>query len=115
MTAAHVDIHAKDRCVCIAISGEIDLANAADVEKNILAAISDRATGVSIDLTDLTYMDSAAVQILFRVAERTEDLQIPLKLVAPLDSNAHLVIVYSGLASLIQLRSDKGADQRLTD
>lgn len=107
MTAANVHIHTKDGCVHIAISCEIDLANAADVEEQIFAAVSNQATAMSIDLTDLAYMDSTALQILFRVAERVEDLQIPLELVAPPDSNARLMIVYSGLESLAQLRSDK--------
>ena len=110
MTAANVDIHTKDGCVRIAISGEIDLANAADVKDHILAAASNQATAMSIDLTDLTYMDSTGLQILFRVAERIEDLQIPLELIAPPDSNARLVIVYSGLESLAQLRSCKATE-----
>lgn len=107
MTAANVHIHTKDGCVHIAISGEIDLANATDLEEHILPTVSNQATAMSIDLTDLTYMDSTALQILFRLTERAEDLQIPLELVAPPDSNAHLIIVYSGLGSLAQLRSDK--------
>src|SRR5262249_39943489 len=110
MTAANVDIHTKDGCVRIVISGEIDLANAAGAREDILAAVSNQATAVSIDLTDLTYMDSTALQILFHVAERIEDLQIPLELVAPPDSNARLVIAYSGLESLAQLRSNKATE-----
>jgi anti-anti-sigma factor len=110
MTAANVHLHTKEGCVHIAISGEIDLANAADLEEHILPAVSNQATAMSIDLTDLTYMDSTALQILFRVAERAEDLQIPLDLVAPPDSNARLMIVYSGLESLARLRSHKATE-----
>lgn len=110
MTAANVHIHTKDGCVYMAISGEIDLANAADVEEHIFAAVGDQVTAMSIDLTDLTYMDSTALQILFRLAERVEALRIPLELVAPPDSNARLMIVYSGLESLVQLRSDISAE-----
>jgi anti-anti-sigma factor len=42
----------------IALSGEIDLANAATVEDKIREAVSHQPATVSVDLTDLTYLDS---------------------------------------------------------
>jgi anti-anti-sigma factor len=49
----------------IVLSGEIDLANAAAVEDELREAVSRQPATVSVDLTDLTYMDSARVRILF--------------------------------------------------
>ena len=56
---ARVEAPAEDGAMHIAVSGEIDLANAAAVEEQIREAISHQPKTVSVDLTDLTYMDSA--------------------------------------------------------
>jgi anti-anti-sigma factor len=65
MTDAKVEVSAEDRSMRISLSGEIDLANAAAVEDEIREAVSNQPAIVSVDLTDLTYMDSAGVKILF--------------------------------------------------
>ncbi len=88
----------------IALSGEIDLANAATVEDELRAAVSSQPTTVSVDLTDLTYMDSAGVRILFALASRLRALRIMLELVVPLDSPTRRLIELSGFESLAALQ-----------
>jgi anti-anti-sigma factor len=67
---ARVETRAEDGAMHIAVSGEIDLANAAAVEDQIREALSHSPETVSVDLTDLTYMDSAGIRILFTLASR---------------------------------------------
>ncbi len=88
----------------IALSGEINLANAATVEEEIRAAVSDQPTTVSVDLTHLTYVDSAGIRILFALASRLQALRIMLELVVPLDSPTRRLIELSGFESLAALR-----------
>jgi anti-anti-sigma factor len=64
MTMATVKTSAESGSIRIRLSGEIDLANVAAVEEEILAAVPDQPTAVSVDLTDLTYIDSAGIRIL---------------------------------------------------
>lgn len=85
MTTARVETNDEGGSMHIALSGEIDLANAATVEE-IRAAVSDQPTTVSVDLTHLTYVDSAGIRILFALASRLQALRIMLELVVPLDS-----------------------------
>jgi len=47
----------------VCLSGEIDLANAADIGKAIVSRISD-AGKVLIDLTTVSFLDSAGVRLL---------------------------------------------------
>jgi len=46
----------------IAVSGEVDLGNAAVIESELRAALAHRPRAVSVDLTDLTYLDSTGNQ-----------------------------------------------------
>ena len=104
MTAAKVETSAEDGSMHITLSGEIDLANAAAVEDEIRAAVSNQPTTVSVDLTDLTYMDSAGIRILFVLASRLQALRIVLELIVPLDSPTRRIVELSGFESLATLR-----------
>lgn len=104
MSAATVQTSAERGSIRIRLSGEVDLANVATVEEDILNSVSDQATAVSVDLTDLTYMDSAGINILFSLATRLQKLKITLQLIAPLDSLTRRLIELSGFESLATLR-----------
>ena len=104
MTAAKVETNAENGSMRITVSGEIDLANAAAVEEELRIAVSQQPSAVSVDLTDLDYMDSAGVRILFALASRLRALRIMLELVVPLDSPARRLVELSGFESLAALR-----------
>lgn len=101
---ARVKTHTEDGSMHIALSGEIDLANAAAVEDQIREAVSHQPQTVSIDLTDLTYLDSAGIKVLFTLASRLRPLRIILKLIVPLDSPTRRLIELSGFESLASLQ-----------
>ncbi|MDQ3904364.1 MAG: STAS domain-containing protein [Actinomycetota bacterium] len=104
MTSARVDSTVDGESTHIWVSGEIDLANAAAIEEQICAAISSHPTSVSVDLTELTYMDSAGMRILYRLASRLRALRIVLELIVPLDSPTRRLIELSGFESVAALR-----------
>jgi anti-anti-sigma factor len=104
MTTALVDVTVDDGNVRIAVSGEVDLANAAAVEDQIVAAITNQVATVSVDLGAVDYMDSAGMRILFSLASRLAGLQIGLEIVAPVGSPARRLVEVSGLAPLVALR-----------
>jgi anti-anti-sigma factor len=99
---ARVQTRTEDGSIHIAVSGEIDLANAAAVEDEIQEAVSHKPGAVSIDLTDLTYLDSTGIRILFTLASRLKP--IVLELIVPLDSPTRRLIEVSGFESLAALR-----------
>jgi anti-anti-sigma factor len=104
MTDARVEVSAEDRSMRIRLSGEIDLANAAAVEDEIREAVSNLPAVVSVDLSDLTYLDSAGVRILFTLASRLQALRIALELIVPVGSSTRRLIELSGFESLAALR-----------
>jgi anti-anti-sigma factor len=104
MTTAGVDSSAEDGSMCIRLSGEIDLANAATVEDQIRAALSSQPSAVSVDLTDLTYLDSAGMRVLYALASRLHALRIVLELIVPFDSPTRRLIELSGFESIATVR-----------
>lgn len=55
----------------VAASGDIDLANVADLS-DAMAKAANGSTALTVDLTEVNYCDSAAVRALFAVAATTE-------------------------------------------
>jgi anti-anti-sigma factor len=110
LPSRHFDDHresetsAEDGSMHIVVSGEIDLATAAVVEDEIRAAVSNQLATVSVDLTELSYMDSAGIRILFALASRLQALRIVLELIVPLDSPTRSLVELSGVESLAALR-----------
>jgi anti-anti-sigma factor len=57
-----------DGVAVVVLAGELDLTNAAEVERRLEQAATDR--GIVVDLNGVTFLDSAALHMLFRVARR---------------------------------------------
>jgi anti-anti-sigma factor len=106
MTDAHVHAVAEGGSVQIVLDGEIDMANATMVETEICDAITNRMDAASIDLSHVTYLDSAGLRVLFGLVDRLSAQQIDLELVAPLTSPARRVIDLSGLAAVATVRPE---------
>jgi anti-anti-sigma factor len=104
MTAATVTSQTDGTTVAIAVAGEVDLLNAADVEDEILASIDNQATMVTVDLTNLSYLDSSGLRILFVLSSRLQVLQIDMEVVAPRGSRARRVVELSGFGKLVTLK-----------
>ena len=104
MTAAKVECSAEDGAMHISLSGEIDLANAAVIEDEIRSAVSTQPSAVSVDLTELSYIDSAGIRILYGLASRLQALRIVLELIVPLESPTRRLIELSGFESIAALR-----------
>jgi anti-anti-sigma factor len=104
MTAAGVESSADDGSMRIRLSGEIDLANADAVEDQIRAALSPQPSAVSVDLTDLTYLDSAGMRVLYGLASRLHALRIVLELIVPFDAPTRRLIELSGFESIAAVR-----------
>jgi anti-anti-sigma factor len=101
MTEASLEVEpGADDTVRIAMSGEIDLSNVATIERDLLAAIPNHLAEVVVDLSEVTYVDSAGLRVLFSLGMRLEALQIRFRLVVPLESAPRRVIDLSGIEAV---------------
>jgi anti-anti-sigma factor len=84
MTLADLDIEMVRDVVVAHVDGEIDMSNANELGEALSRQMSNEALALVIDLTDVIYLDSAAIQVIFSLRERlrTRGQQIRL-VVAP--------------------------------
>jgi anti-anti-sigma factor len=82
------------------LSGEIDLSNAGAVEDQVTGGVTG-VTAVAVDLSGLSYLDSAGLAVLSRLAARLSELAGSLRLVVPPDAVVGRTLSISGLASAI--------------
>jgi anti-anti-sigma factor len=68
------------------LAGELDMASVPDVRARLDAALSEGVQELSLDLSGLTFMDSAGVELLFRLREDLAVRQVPLRLYVPEDA-----------------------------
>lgn len=106
MIEANVEVRADGDQVRLLLSGDVDLSNAPEVQDRVSSAIPNHATDVDLDLTNVTYLDSAGLQIIFSLAVQLRRLQIGLKVIAPQRTPAGHAIAMSGMASLAHVESD---------
>jgi anti-anti-sigma factor len=65
------------------LAPEFDIASAVGIRDALLASLSNRDHGIVIDLQEVTFMDSAGINVLFEVAERLEARQQRVAVVLP--------------------------------
>jgi anti-anti-sigma factor len=86
------------------LAGELDMESAPDVRARLYEALSAGAEGLSLDLSGLTFLDSAGVELLFRLREDLAVRQIPLELFVPKDALIRRTLeVTDGGADLLTL------------
>ena len=92
--------------------GDVDMANVTSVEQRTLAAIQNTDTAAIIDLTDVTYIDSAGIRTLLAIRRMLEDRQQRLALILPADSVLNRALEIGGITSVIPVhRSAQAARQ----
>ena len=69
--------------VLVSMAGEIDLANADTGEERIVAGVPNEADRLILDLSEVTYLDSAGVRLILGVNERLHLRRQELRLVVP--------------------------------
>ena len=65
MKLADVRLGSRANVVIAAISGEIDMLNAAELQGALYKATPNETAGLVLDLASLDYLDSAGIQLLF--------------------------------------------------
>lgn len=58
------------------IGGEVDASNTASLREDVLAGISNQVTGVILDLSPTSYLDSAGIHLIFELARRLRQRQL---------------------------------------
>lgn len=85
MTAANRVTLATERgCAVVRLHGDVDHVNAGQMELDVLTTTR-AAAGVVVDLTSVTFLDSAGLSFLDRVVAVFRNRQARVRVVAPVD------------------------------
>jgi anti-sigma B factor antagonist len=83
---ADLRVSRRDRIVIAHLVGEIDLSNAGELRVAVTDSTPNDALGVVLDLSEVTYVDSAGIQLLYLLGESLRKRGQTLRVVIPSDS-----------------------------
>jgi anti-anti-sigma factor len=86
----------RDNVVVAGMTGELDVSNAAGLERTIVGGVSNVNAGLVLDLAGLRFMDSSGVHLLFNLAEHLSIRGQRLALILPRASAPRRVLELSG-------------------
>jgi anti-anti-sigma factor len=98
---ADLVVEEQDGAIVARVTGEIDLSNAATLERGMLDAVPNTASGMVVDLTGVSYLDSAGIRMLGEMAERLRWREQRLAVVAPVGSRVRSVLTMAGAADVV--------------
>jgi stage II sporulation protein AA (anti-sigma F factor antagonist) len=87
----------------IALSGEMDLSNAGEVERELLYAEATDATAIVVDLSELSFMDSTGIRLLIAADARSRADSCRLVLTRPPAAVARVLCI-AGVDELLPFR-----------
>jgi anti-sigma B factor antagonist len=68
-----ISFESQNGTTVLAVSGEIDIATAPQLERSLVAAEQDHSNGLVLDLTGVGFLDSSALHVLLRSTERLDE------------------------------------------
>lgn len=82
----------QDDTVFAIVDGEVDPSNARDLGRELTASVPNDAMAMVLDLSDVGYLDSSGVQMVFELVERLDARQQRLAVVVPEGAPARKVL-----------------------
>ena len=97
-----VDISGDDDYQIATLGGEIDISNA-DQVTDALTRMPNTLYGLIIDLTELTYLDSAGVRMLYELGKRLSLRSQSMVVVSPAGQPPRRVLELTGVPERVQV------------
>jgi len=103
---ARVQFERQEDSLVARLQGEIDASNAASLEKDIIAAIPNTTAGLVVELSEVDYMDSSGIRMLFVIHNQLEQRGQRLRAVVPDTTPIKHVLDCLGVGTLIPLDAE---------
>ncbi len=98
MRLADLQLIDEGRVVIARLAGELDLSNTANIGGALGEHIPNGALGLVLDLSELEYLDSAGIHLIYELREKLRARGQTLQLVIPADSPAHDALRLAGVS-----------------
>jgi anti-anti-sigma factor len=93
----------------VVIEGEIDVSNAREIGGRLRGALTNHDTALVVDLTPTTYIDSAGINVLFRLGLELRERQQQLHVIVAPESPIARVITIVGLGEAVPTHPTRDA------
>jgi anti-anti-sigma factor len=95
---AGLDFHPHDERTLVAtMSGELDFSNAEAIRTALATAVSNQSLALVLDLTAVDYLDSAGIELLYRLRQDLRSRGQALHVVIPPDSASNAALRLAGV------------------
>jgi anti-anti-sigma factor len=98
---ASIQAERRGSDLVVHIAGEIDISNAREVSSALEEAVPNGTPAIVVDLSQVTYLDSAGVKLLMHLADRLRLRRRELRLVVPDDAPIRAVLELTGLLRMV--------------
>jgi anti-anti-sigma factor len=106
MTLANIRVEYYDGTPVAFVDGDVDAANAARVAEELMAAVTNRALALIVVLSDARYLDSAGINVLFRLHQQLQTRRQRVGLVVGASARLGRVLELSGIPTTIPVFAD---------
>jgi anti-sigma B factor antagonist len=100
---AGFDFDEHDGVVIARIGGEIDSSNASELRLALSERLPSATNALVLDLSEVTYLDSSGIQLLFELGKRLGTRRQTMRLVVPDDAPMRRVLELCDMASVAPL------------
>jgi anti-sigma B factor antagonist len=97
MNLGDVQINLEGSMVVAHVSGELDISNVNGIEQAILAATPNQVEAVLLDLSEVDYLDSAGIHLVYRLREKLQSRGQVLRLIIEEESPASDALRLAGV------------------
>jgi anti-sigma B factor antagonist len=87
--------------VVASIAGEIDMSNAADLGSAAVASLTAESAALLLDLTRVSYLDSAAIHMIYELRERLAGRGLKLAIAVPPDAPTVAALRLTGVPASV--------------
>jgi anti-anti-sigma factor len=98
-----IELERRGGSLLARLGGEVDMTNAGHVRDELLNAVPNDAHALVIDLGGCTYLDSAAIEVLFDLSRRLGRRRQEVRLALPPDSPLRRVLTLTEVGSVAPL------------
>jgi anti-anti-sigma factor len=93
----------------LSIAGELDMDTAEMLSERVEQHLSDRPASLTLDLRELTFMDSSGVRFLIALYDRSRQDSWRLRLVTPRSQGATMVLRATGADNALPFEPEDGS------
>jgi anti-sigma B factor antagonist len=109
MALARLQSEAHGNVILACLDGELDLSNVPGISRDLANSVPNWAVRLVLDLSAISYMDSAGLGMLYALARQLGDRQQTLSLIVPASAPLHRLLAVASISTIAQVYPDRQA------